>query len=156
NFFTRAEGACTPRDRITGSVVLADPLGANLNDAVEKPISFSFSDGVKTETNLDTNDSSFMFSTDAAGNITKWEVVVYNAIGLGSPAIQSFNGLIGVYDQGFYDYGANTTQLGQNHNSPGVWTVSAVPEPASWVLMIAGFGGLGAALRRRREALAVA
>ena len=30
-----------------------------------------------------------------------------------------------------------------------------VPEPATWTLMLAGFGGLGAMLRRRRAALAV-
>lgn len=29
-----------------------------------------------------------------------------------------------------------------------------VPEPTTWALMIAGFGGVGAMLRRRREALA--
>jgi hypothetical protein len=29
--------------------------------------------------------------------------------------------------------------------------VAGVPEPASWALMIAGFGGVGAALRRRRQ-----
>jgi hypothetical protein len=29
--------------------------------------------------------------------------------------------------------------------------LSAVPEPASWALMIMGFGGAGAALRRRRH-----
>jgi hypothetical protein len=28
---------------------------------------------------------------------------------------------------------------------------SAVPEPASWIMMIAGFGGLGSVLRRRRQ-----
>lgn len=28
---------------------------------------------------------------------------------------------------------------------------SAVPEPAAWALMIMGFGGVGAALRRRRQ-----
>ena len=31
---------------------------------------------------------------------------------------------------------------------------AAVPEPASWALMIMGFGGLGVALRRRRSLLA--
>lgn len=30
-------------------------------------------------------------------------------------------------------------------------TISAVPEPSSWVLMLIGFGGLGYALRRRRD-----
>ena len=32
----------------------------------------------------------------------------------------------------------------------------AVPEPATWGLMLLGFGGLGAALRRRRASLALA
>jgi hypothetical protein len=31
--------------------------------------------------------------------------------------------------------------------------VSGVPEPGGWLLLIAGFGGLGAAMRRRRAAL---
>ncbi|MGZ3378326.1 MAG: PEPxxWA-CTERM sorting domain-containing protein [Phenylobacterium sp.] len=31
-----------------------------------------------------------------------------------------------------------------------------MPEPASWSLMILGFGGLGAVLRRRRGRAAVA
>ena len=35
-------------------------------------------------------------------------------------------------------------------------TVSAVPEPATWAMMISGFGLAGASLRRRRGALAVA
>jgi hypothetical protein len=32
--------------------------------------------------------------------------------------------------------------------------VSAVPEPAGWAMMLVGFGGLGALLRRRRAAAA--
>ena len=47
------------------------------------------------------------------------------------------------------------------NNVPNVGTISvteliqqgtgfAVPEPASWALMILGFGGVGAALRRRQ------
>jgi hypothetical protein len=35
------------------------------------------------------------------------------------------------------------------------WTVTRVPEPATWALMIMGFAGLGAALRRRVVAAAV-
>jgi hypothetical protein len=35
-------------------------------------------------------------------------------------------------------------------------TVTPVPEPETWALMIAGFGGIGAALRRRRTQVAVA
>jgi len=31
---------------------------------------------------------------------------------------------------------------------------SGVPEPTAWSLMIAGFGGVGATLRRRRTVLA--
>jgi len=34
-------------------------------------------------------------------------------------------------------------------------TTGGVPEPASWALMLMGFGGLGAALRRRRAAVAI-
>ena len=35
-------------------------------------------------------------------------------------------------------------------------TVAGVPEPASWALMIGGFGLAGATLRRRRTASALA
>lgn len=33
---------------------------------------------------------------------------------------------------------------------------AAVPEPATWIMMVVGFGALGAALRRRKQALLVA
>jgi hypothetical protein len=36
----------------------------------------------------------------------------------------------------------------------GAAAVAAVPEPASWAMMLVGFGGLGAILRRRRQAAA--
>ncbi|MBS0361220.1 MAG: PEPxxWA-CTERM sorting domain-containing protein [Proteobacteria bacterium] len=35
-------------------------------------------------------------------------------------------------------------------NPPGDFAPPGVPEPASWALMIAGFGLAGATLRRRR------
>ena len=36
------------------------------------------------------------------------------------------------------------------------FTVAAVPEPATWSLMIGGFGLLGAAMRRRRVSVSYA
>jgi len=38
--------------------------------------------------------------------------------------------------------------------APGSLAASAAPEPATWTMLMAGFAGLGAALRTRRRALA--
>lgn len=35
------------------------------------------------------------------------------------------------------------------------WPIPGVPEPTTWALMLAGFGGMGAMLRRQRKAVAV-
>ena len=49
-------------------------------------------------------------------------------------------------------YGEQAMQAAFDANS---WSIAAaVPEPASWAMMIAGFGLTGAALRRRRIAVA--
>lgn len=53
-------------------------------------------------------------------------------------------------DQG-YAFGQGTWTRGG-----GVAPNGAVPEPAAWALMIAGFGGVGAVLRRRRSMAALA
>jgi hypothetical protein len=41
-------------------------------------------------------------------------------------------------------------------NGGGNFSASAAPEPATWGMMILGFGGMGALLRRRRRGLAFA
>lgn len=47
----------------------------------------------------------------------------------------------------------NSAQLGLRDGSGiGFGSVPAVPEPATWLMMIAGFGMVGAALRRRQRA----
>jgi PEP-CTERM motif/Thioester domain len=49
---------------------------------------------------------------------------------------------------------ALVTDTGTSQNL--VYQTNAVPEPASWALMILGFGIVGAALRRRRDGVALA
>jgi len=56
-------------------------------------------------------------------------------------------------------YGSN--QHGDTENDlVGAWmwqsTVSAVPEPSTWAILITGFLGVGVALRRRRQSFAAA
>jgi hypothetical protein len=51
----------------------------------------------------------------------------------------------------------NSTPVIPVLDAPDLVTVptSSVPEPASWLMLITGFGGLGALLRVQRQALCV-
>jgi hypothetical protein len=58
-----------------------------------------------------------------------------------------------------YDYGYGITNNG-SHPVADSWLVrgslnNAVPEPATWLMMIMGFGLVGAAMRRKRETVQV-
>ncbi len=50
----------------------------------------------------------------------------------------------------------NVSQINFGPYQGGLLDVSAVPEPATWAMLIAGFGLAGVALRRRRTGLAAA
>lgn len=57
---------------------------------------------------------------------------------------------------GFYAPGSTDVAPGNNYGQfstlgfgVGQFNVAGVPEPTAWILMMAGFGGLGLALRRR-------
>lgn len=60
---------------VTGFLELADPLSPDSTSAVT-PISFGFGDGATIITNSDASDSFFQFTTNAAGNIIDWHVLV--------------------------------------------------------------------------------
>ncbi len=52
--------------------------------------------------------------------------------------------------------GTFTTQDGSVAQRPNFQPIAAVPEPATWAMMLVGFGAIGASMRRRRRATAKA
>ena len=64
----------TTADSVSGFMELAAPLGANLVGSVVTPLSFSLFDGVNTFTNANATPSTFLFSTDASGQILHWQI----------------------------------------------------------------------------------
>jgi hypothetical protein len=166
NPFTVTAPPWDTSDFISGSLLVAKPLAANLSDANVTPLSFSFFDGVNTHTDQNAPDSQFLFSTDATGALTGWHIVIDTASGPGAPEIQIFNSNGSVADEAFITFLGSATQFATVGNDPGIWVERTVPkdlgpnvgvpEPASWALMILGFGGMGVVLRRRRAAVGAA
>lgn len=75
------------------------------------------------------------------GNSTHGHATINSALG---------QGIILTWGPDAYNFGVDNIRFDVQRILP-----AGVPEPTSWALMIVGFGGLGAALRRRR-ALALA
>jgi choice-of-anchor C domain-containing protein len=69
-----------------------------------------------------------------------WQPYQYRFVGTGGPTTLTFAS-------------ATNTPFGPALDNV---SIASVPEPATWAMMLVGFGGLGAALRRRRTAVAAA
>ena len=55
---------------------------------------------------------------------------------------------------GVYELYSATPGVGYGAHSVGTLSVAAIPEPATWGLLLAGFGMVGVAARRRKTAIA--
>jgi hypothetical protein len=56
------------------------------------------------------------------------------------------------YNGGTYLLASSIDPVGYPQNgTPGTFSVTLVPEPATWAVMLVGFGGLGVAMRSRRK-----
>ncbi|MDO9430478.1 MAG: PEPxxWA-CTERM sorting domain-containing protein, partial [Phenylobacterium sp.] len=126
-------------------------------------------DGSATLTSLGgfTNFSLFMGSPDTYNSIT---FTFFNAPSVTLSGTQISNGgtlfpttgdqslayRVNFYFGGDVAKSVTLQSIGQNAYESDGWAVSAVPEPATWAMMITGFGLAGAAIRRRRNILAVA
>jgi hypothetical protein len=171
NPFTTFTGtySCPPECSISGDFTVSSPLTANLSYASTIPTGFSFTDGNTTWNLADTIalDNVFLISTDAAGNITNWRIVLdYN-----SPLepFLDFNnsGPTDIYCPNCFFDETWSTNFGSpagtasNGNDPGCWatspsvtcsTAASTPEPGSLVLLGTGlFCALGVARVKLRH-----
>jgi hypothetical protein len=145
----------TGSDFVSGTFTLTAPLPDNLalstNDI--SPVAFSFTDGNQTFTSgAPPADVTFDVATDGSGNITEWFI----SLSTGSPGVDdtitTSNEPGNVIDEGIMNSGNNA---GAISNDAGTFTSnnSAVPEPASFMLVGAGLVALGTVrlrLQRRK------
>lgn len=112
---------------------------------VELPGAFSSNFDVLFGFNYADGTSALLATSLDANFQTPTSYVIQDQIaGLTTKALTSF------YIKADYDSQAGAKLQLDNINVTSLSAVSAVPEPATWSMMIAGFGLLGAAFRRRR------
>lgn len=106
------------------------------------PVEFALVDLILTSTpNFDNSSpiQTFYSGSDAGGNPNPWTTYSFNvALGAGTYDLRFAQ----ADNQSFFTQGVDNA------------SVSFVPEPASWTMLIVGFGLVGAAARRRTAALA--
>lgn len=149
-------------DRVTGTVELEDPLGANFfGEATPLSMTLTVGGMALSTPNL----SRARFATNAAGEIVNWQVSIYALIGddyfsftTSNTAVNQFGVYGGVLDYASLDSVSQSAPSSGASNTfaPGVWTMTTstdptvVPEPATWAMMLSGFALTGGLLRRRR------
>jgi hypothetical protein len=158
--FTFASGAYTTADKITGSITFSSALPDNMTQGAVTPVSFSFTDGVQTVTNLSprTFPDAINFGTDALGNITSWNLNLFFFSATTRSVFNiNFVPAIGVGGIGDFDQldtcspGCSLTEEGSN-GLAGTWVIAApVPEASTWAMMILGFFGIGFMAYRRKQ-----
>jgi hypothetical protein len=116
-------------------------------------------------TNLEVNADQFTFDYGGrpGGGVQKLDVLVNNGATTTLLNSSPLTGNYGVWTGEHYSFTAtgtsetiefkslDTSGLPSYGNEITNVSVLAVPEPATWALMLAGFGGMGVALRSRRR-----
>ena len=162
NHFTDVIGSLyTTSDFVTVMMTLAGPLGANMPPFTDiTPIAFTLSDGVQTlsSSNPNINVDAFQVGTNAAGQITSWQIVVMSGPVTSDIFIITSGGPIEIHP---HDVGGQPDPEGQeaegfNFLMPGVWSRGiATPDTGSTLsLMTLTLIALGLVARRFKRAAA--
>ena len=155
--FTTVVSPYTTSNNVTGEFEVSSLLNNGLLQTIT-PLSYSFSDGQQTLTNL--NSSALVIVSISNEKIVSWTVDV--TTGTLSPLTgqvisTTFAALLGRgLDFGTQAYAnplsGSFGEVTTSNRLKGSWTVAAVPEPSTWALMLLGFAGLGFAGYRRGRA----
>jgi hypothetical protein len=148
-----------------------DPTASNVDlfDLFTKETTVNRDDLAPQQISVDFTFSQPTNFTDSVGGTTEGQKFIFGLFQDGkvtwdsSPAVDIGNGEqleISLSDATFND-GVFGLRPGQKYGAQieGTFTLipataSAVPEPATWAVMLTGFGGLGVAMRRARRKLA--
>ena len=151
--------------RVTGSVTLAEKIAPDsvLNVNVDNPsvLAFSFNDGrfEYTKANQVTGHGTVVLTTNTSDdNIASWQIfagLVAPAPGIGSAGVRTVGPgclLGGPCDTGLAVDNFNPANVDRGESFvAGSWTVTAVPEPSTYALFLAGIALVGFAAHRRSK-----
>jgi PEP-CTERM motif len=100
--------------------------------------------------------SSVSFSTNSTTAGERWSIFgsnvahSYGGVALLSGTNENTATLPSFGTYKYYDFVSTSQSGGQNFLITGL-TMTAVPEPATWAMMLIGFGGIGFQMRRKRS-----
>lgn len=154
-------------DKVTGTLTVATAFAANRSYVFHfnnlGHVAFAFSDGVNTVTNADGTlitysdgtalDDEITINTNATGQIAGWQIRLFNTSGFvySNSGAGDLGYILGPDPRNLFAGGPEGVVVG----NPGTWTVSAIPEPSAWAMLILGFCGLGLMAYRRKAKLAL-
>jgi hypothetical protein len=127
-------------------------FGAHIGDGTGTPQTFNWHD------NADNQPGAFVTLTKVGGgafSLTSFDFFSYNDFSASATGYDTLNfyGTGGTVNPGFLNVTSVTFYGSGSQELDNITVNGGVPEPASWAMMLGGFGLVGGAMRRRRTAV---